>query len=120
MKHLFIINPLAGKKEQHGPSAPGHRSPGAGYGDRPIPRPGATQRITEEAAARGEAMRIYACGGDGTLNEVVCGAAGQEHLAVTNARRNGKRFSEDLRGRLQGPVLPDLAALAQGRRPRLI
>ena len=29
-------------------------------------------------------MRLYACGGDGTLNEVVCGMAGFENAAVTH------------------------------------
>ena len=27
-------------------------------------------------------MRIYACGGDGTFNECVCGAAGLDNVAV--------------------------------------
>ena len=33
----------------------------------------AKQAIARRAAETGEELRIYACGGDGTLNEVVCG-----------------------------------------------
>ena len=40
-------------------------------------------RIAREAAQTGEQLRIYACGGDGTLNEVVAGAAGYDNAAVT-------------------------------------
>jgi len=29
-------------------------------------------------------LRVYACGGDGTLNECVCGAAGKANVAVTH------------------------------------
>ena len=40
--------------------------------------------IAREWAEKGEPLRIYACGGDGTLSEVVNGAAGYDHVAVTN------------------------------------
>jgi YegS/Rv2252/BmrU family lipid kinase len=40
-------------------------------------------RIAREAALTGEEVRIYACGGDGTLNEVAAGAAGFPNAAVT-------------------------------------
>lgn len=84
MKHLFIINPAAGKKDstehllEHIMDLKVETEIflTAGQGD--------AQRKTEEAVARGESMRIYACGGDGTLNEVVCGAAGHDHVAITN------------------------------------
>jgi YegS/Rv2252/BmrU family lipid kinase len=45
--------------------------------------PGECFRIAREAAETGKEYRIYACGGDGTLNEVVQGAAGYENVAVT-------------------------------------
>ena len=47
------------------------------------PPPGDCARLAREAAATGEEYRIYACGGDGTLNEVVSGAAGYPNAAVT-------------------------------------
>ena len=45
--------------------------------------PGECRRLAREAAQTGEEYRIYACGGDGTLNEVVAGAAGFPNAAVT-------------------------------------
>ena len=45
---------------------------------------GEARKIAERAAAEGAPARLYACGGDGTLNEVVNGAAGHDFLAVTN------------------------------------
>ena len=49
--------------------------------------PGEAIRISRKAAQltqeQGEQLRIYACGGDGTLNEVVNGAAGFDNVAVT-------------------------------------
>lgn len=46
-------------------------------------RVGHAEELARRAAESGEEMRIYACGGDGTLNEVANGAAGAEHVAVT-------------------------------------
>ena len=87
MKHLFIVNPVAG---------------GGGKLDQVraavvsafAQRPGdevelyvtkapldATDRIRAEAAD-GKALRVYACGGDGTFNECVSGAVGLENVAV--------------------------------------
>ena len=37
-------------------------------------RPGHAEEIARRAAQSGEEIRIYACGGDGTLNEVANGA----------------------------------------------
>jgi len=45
--------------------------------------PGDCTRLTREAAMTGEEYRVYACGGDGTLNEVAAGAAGFDNVAVS-------------------------------------
>lgn len=44
--------------------------------------PGHAREISASCAAEGAPVRIYACGGDGTMNEVLQGAAGHDHLAV--------------------------------------
>lgn len=44
--------------------------------------PGHAKEISAACAAEGEPVRIYACGGDGTMNEVLQGAAGHDYLSV--------------------------------------
>ena len=87
MIHLFIINPAAGSKDRTAmytqaiEEACGQRS--LCYRIAVSAGPGDCQRIAREAAQTGEEYRIYACGGDGTLNEVVQGAAGYDNVAIT-------------------------------------
>ena len=87
MKHLFIINPAAGSRNRtEEASEIIHkicRSRNLTYEIRVSTAPGECTRIAREACKTGRELRIYACGGDGTLNEVVCGAAGFENAAVT-------------------------------------
>ena len=87
MKHLFIINPAAGSRNRTDEySEIIHRICRArklSYEVRVSTAPGECLRIAREAAQTGEALRLYACGGDGTLNEVVAGAAGFDNAAVT-------------------------------------
>lgn len=88
MTHLFIINPAAGKKNREAElraaidAACGAR--GLNYRVAVSEKSGDCTRIAREVAETGEELRIYACGGDGTLNEVVCGAAGHPNAAVTH------------------------------------
>ena len=79
MKHLFIINPSAGKKKSTRLLEERIRKLDEPYEIALTQRTGDARRIAREAAERGEPVRIYACGGDGTLNEVVNGAAGCDH-----------------------------------------
>ncbi len=87
MKHLFIINPAAGSRDRTADySEVIHklcRERGLSYDIRVSTAPGECMRFAREAADTGEEYRLYACGGDGTLNEVVQGAAGRENVAVT-------------------------------------
>ena len=87
MKHLFIINPAAGSRDRT-----------KFYSDlirevctkRDLDfhiavsgAPGHCTALARQAAASGEEIRIYACGGDGTLNEVIAGAASYPNAAVS-------------------------------------
>ncbi|MBQ3215236.1 MAG: diacylglycerol kinase family lipid kinase [Oscillospiraceae bacterium] len=87
MTHLFIINPAAGSKDRTAAySEVIHklcRERGLDYDIRVSTAPGECTRFAREAAETGKEYRLYACGGDGTLNEVVAGAAGHENAAVT-------------------------------------
>ena len=87
MKHLFIINPAAGSRdrtEMYTAAIHAACKPKAlDYRIEVSAAPGNCTRLAREAAQTGEEYRIYACGGDGTLNEVAAGAAGFENAAVT-------------------------------------
>ena len=85
MKHLFIINPAAGSRDRTADYTAEIQRLCAGL-DHEIAvsqAPGECHRLAREAAQSGQAVRIYACGGDGTLNEVAAGAAGFPNAAVT-------------------------------------
>ena len=87
MTHLFIINPAAGSRDR---TADYTEKIKTAFANRSQPYrievsggPGECTRIAREAAQSGEEYRIYACGGDGTLNEVVQGTAGYDNVAIT-------------------------------------
>ena len=85
MKHIFIINPAAGKSdktEEYRASIEG-ACQGLDYEIAVSRFSGDCTRVARAAAKTGEEVRLYACGGDGTLNEVVAGAAGFDNAAVT-------------------------------------
>ena len=86
MKHLFIVNPAAGGKDR---SEEVRQKVAAAFQTRegefeiyvtkaPMD---AVRKIREEAAS-GAPLRVYACGGDGTFNECVNGAALLDNVAV--------------------------------------
>ena len=86
MKHLFIVNPTAGGHDASGEVRAKVEAAFASREDEyeiyvtkaPMDAP---DKIREEAAGGGH-LRVYACGGDGTFNECVCGAAQLENVAV--------------------------------------
>lgn len=88
MKHIFIINPAAGKTNRTEEFSQIIKDvctqQGVSYDIRVSAGPGDCTKIAREAAESGEEVRLYACGGDGTLNEVVNGAVGYKNAAVTN------------------------------------
>ena len=85
MKHLFIINPAAGSRDRREEYKKKIEAAcqGLDYRIEVSTGPGECARLAREAAQSGEEYRLYACGGDGTLNEVVSGAAGYGNVAVT-------------------------------------
>ena len=87
MTHLFIINPAAGSKnrteEYRSKIKEACEKRGLRYQIQVSQAPGDCRRLARAAAETGGQYRIYACGGDGTLNEVVSGAAGFDNVSVT-------------------------------------
>ncbi len=88
MRHLFLINPTAGKNtDPDRISAEIHSlmaERGEPYHIRLTEYPHHAEEIARSAAEESvEPLRIYSFGGDGTLNEVVNGAAGYDHVSVT-------------------------------------
>lgn len=87
MKHIFIINPAAGKsdsrqrvfqmaeglRERHGLDVACMLTKSAGH----------AAALSRSIAAQGGGVRFYACGGDGTASEVANGVAGFPNAAMT-------------------------------------
>ena len=88
MKHIFIINPAAGpwdRTEQiKGSVEAVFGAAGLNYEVQISGQPGDCAKLARAAAETGEEVRFYACGGDGTLNEVVNGIAGYDNASVTH------------------------------------
>jgi YegS/Rv2252/BmrU family lipid kinase len=87
MRHIFIINPRAGKKDQTAriyAMAEGLRhTHGLDCACMLTQAPGGAAEMARSLAETGEALRLYACGGDGTIHEVANGVAGFENVAMT-------------------------------------
>ena len=87
MRHIFIINPHAGKKDQTGriyEMADLLRAQHGLEGQCLLTqRPGGAEEMARRLAESGEALRLYACGGDGTVSEVANGIAGFPNAAMT-------------------------------------
>lgn len=86
MKHLFIVNPIAGGKDSTAMIRAAVERAFAGRSDAfevyttSAPMDAAV-KIQREASGGGH-IRVYACGGDGTFNECVCGTALLRNAAV--------------------------------------
>ena len=86
MRDIYIINPVAGKRDaalnfmervkswhkDHGGEYELHLTKRAGHGE----------ELARMYAESGEEIRLWVAGGDGTINEVVRGAAYHENVAV--------------------------------------
>ena len=86
MKHLFIVNPKAGGKdateEVRARVQAAFRTREEPYEIYVTRGPRDATRKIRLDASNGEELRVYACGGDGTFNECVCGAALEGNVSV--------------------------------------
>ncbi|MDR1821010.1 MAG: hypothetical protein LBQ91_01090 [Oscillospiraceae bacterium] len=87
MKHIFIVNPAAGSKSPALALIPELRlaaqALGAEYEIYETKHAGdATEFVRARCGEAAGTLRFHACGGDGTLNEVVAGAIGQPNAEV--------------------------------------
>ncbi len=87
MKHILIINPIAGKRSSTSAlletAKELERRHGLECSCILTQRSGHAMETCRAIAESGEAVRFYACGGDGTVNEVVNGILGFDNAAMT-------------------------------------
>lgn len=114
MRHLFIINPSAGKKKGTKALMDSIQALDVPHEIVFTERAGDARRIAREAAQGVGDVRIYACGGDGTLNEVVNGAAGYGSAAVTNVPIGTGNDFLKIFGTENKARFTDLEALSRG------
>ena len=114
MHHIFIINPSAGKKRDTRQLEKSIQALDLSREIIHTKQAGDARRIARMAAETGEDVRLYACGGDGTLNEVVNGAAGFPNVAVTNVPTGTGNDFLKIFGKNARQRFSDLPALSQG------
>ena len=116
MRHIFIVNPTAGRGksvERLEAQAKAVFAPGE-YQLCCTGKAGDARALAHQAAQTGEPVRLYACGGDGTLNEVVNGAAGCPNAAVTHVPIGTGNDFLRIFGKGARERFKDLAALKDG------
>ncbi len=133
MKHIFIINPTAGKKDSsqkiYAMAEKLRREHGQTVECVLTKRQGHATEIARKMCESGEELRFYACGGDGTVNEVANGIIGYDNAAMTvipvgtgndflrNFGQDGEKF-RDAENLWDGPQFP-LDAIDVGGRVAL-
>lgn len=87
MRHIFIINPIAGGRDSTSRILEAAKAlrdrHGVDYDCILTRRSGHAMETCRALAESGEALRFYACGGDGTVNEVANGILGFPGAAMT-------------------------------------
>lgn len=129
MRHLFILNPTAGKARAALALQPLIRDfftqyP-MDYGISITEYPGHATEIVKREVSVGDAVRFYACGGDGTVLEVVNGLVGAENAELACIPcGSGNDFLRmlperdlfsDLKAVVMGSVRPTDAILCNGK-----
>ena len=128
MRHIFIINPNAGKRDQtariYDMADRLRDRHGLACECMLTDRPWAAAEMACRLAETGEELRLYACGGDGTIHEVANGIAGFSNAAMTaiptgtgndflkNFGADAARFA-DAENLWDGPDFPRFYAVAQ-------
>lgn len=118
MKHLFIVNPAAGKKNRSSVIADAVARLGLGGSEIYVtacPKD-AVREVSDRLKKANDFIRIYACGGDGTLNEVITGVylSGYRRCAVASVPTgSGNDFIKMFDG-FSASDFRDLAALTAG------
>ena len=121
MKYIFIINPKAGNKDMtaaiYDMADRLRDRHGLEVTCMLTDRPGGATDMARKLAETGEEVRIYACGGDGTIHEVAEGIAGFPNAAMScipsgtgndflkNFGRMASKFS-DAENSFDGPSFP--------------
>lgn len=83
MKHLFIINGVANKeKRQRLLAAIRHTYKNEDYEIETTEYPRHATKIAQNYAKANDALRIYSCGGDGTLHEIINGIYQYPHVQI--------------------------------------
>ena len=87
MKHIFIINPAAGKKDSrqrvYTMAEALKKNHNLDVECKLTKSRGHATALTRAFAETGDYVRFYACGGDGTVNEIANGIAGFPNAAMT-------------------------------------
>ena len=87
MKHIFIINPTAGKTDSrqkiYDMAESLRQKHGLDVQCILTKKQGHATELARKLCESGEELRFYACGGDGTVNEVANGIIGYDNAAMT-------------------------------------
>lgn len=87
MKHIFIINPTAGKTDSrqkiYDMAESLRQKHGLDVQCILTKKQGHATELAKKLCETGESLRFYACGGDGTVNEVANGIIGYDNAAMT-------------------------------------
>ncbi len=129
MRHIFILNPAAGKQQSALALQPQIEAFFAEYHEEYrvyiTERPDHATEIVQKELESGEPTRFYACGGDGTVLEVVQGLAGVAHAELACLPRgSGNDFLrifperdlfDDLKAVILGEAKPVDGILCNGK-----
>lgn len=83
LKHIFVVNPAAGGKDATEFVKSSVQKLDIDYEIYCTKRPGDATNFVKSLNGDGETYRVYACGGDGTFNEVASGAIGSDNISVS-------------------------------------